>query len=112
MFILPDSDSYTDSDNMLKGYTGTETYGDSNAKSQWKLVNTNISVKLGTVAIGIGIVASVGPVETLLNIIIEPSLLCLGTGIGVEQCKHTIVVYNKFTFTERFCVIEYCKPQL
>ena len=32
VFTLPDTDPYTDSDNVQKGYTGTETYGDSDAK--------------------------------------------------------------------------------
>ena len=40
VFPLPDSDSETysetDSDSMQKGYTGTDSDGDSYAKSQWK----------------------------------------------------------------------------
>ena len=46
VFTLPDSDSYadseTDSDNMQKGYTGTDSNGDScddsDAKLLWKLL--------------------------------------------------------------------------
>ena len=70
VFILPDSDLYTDPDNVQKGYTGTD------AKSQCKVVKfhhigTNISTKLGTVAIGIrigiGIGIRVGLVKTHLK---------------------------------------------
>ena len=81
VFPLPDSfaDSYSDSDIMQKGSTGTDSNGHSNAKSQWKLVkfhliSTNISVKLGTVpiciGIGNGIRIRIGSVETVLHIII------------------------------------------
>ena len=44
---------------------------------------------MGTEPICLGL--GLGPVETLLNIIIEPNSLCLGIGIGlgigVGQCK-------------------------
>ena len=52
---------------------------------------------------GIGI--GVGPVETLLNIIIKPNLLCLGIGTGVWKCKLTIIVYNKLIFTEGYALL-------
>ena len=64
---------------IQKGYTGTDSDGDSYAKSQWKLakfhlVGTDISAKMGTVAIGIGISTcigiGIGSLETLLHIII------------------------------------------
>ena len=50
---------------IQKGYTGTDPDGDSYAKSQWKLVKfhligTDISAKIGTVAIGIGIRLCIG----------------------------------------------------
>ena len=72
-------------------------------KLQWKLVkfhliSTDISAKLGTVAIGIriGIGIGVGSVETILRVIIEPNFIGIGigsgVGIGVGQWKHTIKV--------------------
>ena len=53
---------------------------------------------MGTVPIGIGIGRcigiSLGSVETLLHITIEPIFICIGIGIrigiGVGQWKHTI----------------------
>ena len=62
------------------------------------LIGTNISAKLGTVAIGIGIGITigvgVGSVETVLHIIIEPNFIGVGIGIsvGIEvgQWKDTI----------------------
>ena len=72
-------------------------------KLQWKLVkfhliSTDISAKLGTVAIGIGIGITIGigvsSVETVLHIIIEPNFIGIGirisVGIGIGQWKHTI----------------------
>ena len=64
---------------IQKGYTGTNSDGDSYAKSQWKLVKfhligTDIGAKMGTAAIGIGIGTcigiGIGSLETLLHIII------------------------------------------
>ena len=64
---------------IQKGYTETNSDGDSYAKSQWKLVKfhligTDIGAKMGTVAIGIGISTyigmRIGSLETLLHIII------------------------------------------
>ena len=60
--------------------------------------NTDISVKLGTVPICIGIRITIGiglgSIETVLHIIIEPNFIGIGigvgAGIGVGQCKHTI----------------------
>ena len=47
---------------------------------------------MGTEPICLGL--GLGPVETLLNIIIEPNSLCLGIGIGlgigVGQCKWAV----------------------
>ena len=41
VFTVPDTDSYTnsssDSYNMQKGYSGTDTNGDTDGKLQWKL---------------------------------------------------------------------------
>ena len=54
--------------------------------------------------IGIGIGIGVEPVETHLNIIVKPNLLCLGTEVGVDKCKHTIIVYNRVIFTEGFAL--------
>ena len=50
---------------IQKGYTGTDSNGDSYAKSQWKLVkfhliSTDIGAKMGTVAIGIRIGTCIG----------------------------------------------------
>ena len=88
---------------IQKGYTGTNSDGDSYAKSQWKLVKfhligTDISAKMGTVAIGIGIGTcigiGIGSLETLLHIIIIAIgigiRIGIGIGIGVGQWKHTI----------------------
>ena len=89
---------------IQKGYTGTDSDGDSYAKSQWKLVKfhligTDICAKMGTVAIGIGIGTcigiGIGSLETLLHIII---IIAIGIGIRigivigivVGQWKHTI----------------------
>ena len=104
VFTLPDSyaDSYSDSDsiNVQKGYTGTDSDGDSNAKLLKKcenylknhLIGTNVCVKLGTVPIcigkGIGIGISIGPLYILKKTITPNS--GIGIGIGVGQCKHTI----------------------
>ena len=98
-FPLPDSDSYsdycTDSDSMQKCSTGTNSDGDSYAKSQWKLVKfhlivTDIGTKMGTVAMGIGtcIGIGIGSLETFLHIIIIA--IFIGIGIGVGQWKRTI----------------------
>ena len=94
VFPLTYSDSYsdycTDSDSMQKCSTGTNSDGDSYAKSQWKLVKfhligTDISAKMGTVAIGIGISAcigiGIGSLETLLHIIIA---IFIRIGIGIN----------------------------
>ena len=62
------------------------------------LSSTNISAKLGTVAIGIGIGiiigVGVGSVETVLHIIIEPNFIGvrIGISVGIEvgQWKDTI----------------------
>ena len=84
---------------IQKGYTGTDSDGDSYAKSQWKLVKfhligTDISAKMGTVAIGIGISTcigiGIGSLETLLHIIITAIGIGIRIGIGVGQWKHTI----------------------
>ena len=45
---------------------------------------------MGTVAIGIRIGISLGSVETVLHIFIEPNFIRVGVGIGVGQWKHTI----------------------
>ena len=57
-------------------------------KLQWKLVKfhligSDISAKLGTVAIGIGIGIGLGSVKTVLHIIIEPNFIGIRIGIGV-----------------------------
>ena len=59
-------------------------------KLQWKLVKfhligSDISAKLGTVAIGIGIGIGIGlgSVKTVLHIIIEPNFIGIRIGIGV-----------------------------
>ena len=76
VFTLSNTDSNTDSDDMQKGYTGTEIYGNPDAKWQRKLVKFHlISTKLGAVAIRIRIGMSVGSVETVLHIIIESIFL-------------------------------------
>ena len=88
---------------IQKGYTGSNSDGDSYAKSQWKLVKfhligTDIGAKMGTVAIGIGIGTcigiGIGSLETLLHIIIIAIgiriRIGIGIGIGVGQWKHTI----------------------
>ena len=88
---------------IQKGYTGTDSNGDSYAKSQWKLVKfhlvgTDIGAKMGTVAIGIGIGTCIeiriGSLETLLHIIIIAIFIRIririSIGIGVGQWKHTI----------------------
>ena len=92
VFTLPDSDSYTDSYEMYKGYTGTNS-DDSYDKLlltfvKSYLVSTNIGAKLGAVGIKIGIGIGIGPspVETVLHTI----MLSISIGISVEQCKHTI----------------------
>ena len=58
------------------------------------LVSTNISVKLGTVPICIGIGIRIASVETVLHIIILAIWIGIGIGIsigiGVGQWKHTI----------------------
>ena len=80
------TDPYTNSDNMQKGYTGTNTDDDTDAMSQWNWVKVYlISNKLGTVAIGIGIGIgigiSVGSEETVLLVIIG----CISIGISVRD---------------------------
>ena len=110
MFTLPDTDPYTDSDNVQKGYTMTETYGDSDARSQWKLVKShllraNIGAKLDTVAIGIWIrirIGISGGPEEILYIIIKLNSLWIGIGIGVGQCKHTINLICVFKKSMKF----------
>ena len=68
---------------------------------------------MGTVAIGIGIGIgiSLGSVETLLHICIEPNFIGIGigisVGIGVGQWKHTIkaaefVFYNHLVDIDLF----------
>ena len=87
---------------IQKGYTGTDSDGDSYAKSQWKqvkshLISTNIGAKMGTVAIRIRISTCIGirigSLETL-HIIIIAIFIGIGIGIGigirVGQWKHTI----------------------
>ena len=91
-----------------KGYTGTDSDGDSSAKSQWKLVKfhligTDIDTKMGTVAIGMRISTcigiGIGSLETLLHIIIIAIFIGIRIGIGIEigvgQWKHTIRVNKK-----------------
>ena len=81
----------------------TEPDGDSYAKAKWKLVKfhliiADISAKMGTVAIGIGIGTyiglRIGSVETVLHITIVAICIEIGVGIGVGigigQWKHTI----------------------
>ena len=96
---------------MNKGSTGTNSNGDSFSDSygqllskllKFHLISTDVSAKLGTVAIEIGIGITigigVGSVETLLHIIIEPNFI--GIGIGIGQWKRTIILY--FTLDPRF----------
>ena len=56
---------------------------------QNQLISTNISVKLGTVSICIGI--GIGSMETVLHIIIEPNFIGIririSVGIWAGQCK-------------------------
>ena len=92
---------------MQKCSTGTDSDGHSDGDSYgqflWKLlkfhlIGTDISAKMGTLPIGIGIRRcigiSLGSVETLLHTTIEPIFICIGIGIrigiGVGQWKHTI----------------------
>ena len=88
---------------IQKGYTGTDSDGDSYAKSQWKLgkfhlIGIFIGAKIGTAAIGIGIGTyigiGIGSLETLLHIIFIVILIGIGIGIGIAirvgQWKHTM----------------------
>ena len=95
-FPLPNSDieTYIDSysNEMYKGSTGTYSDDDTNAKLQCKLVEkhiicTDISAKLGTVAIciGMGIGIRIGSAYTLLNTIVEPNFIGRGVGIGLVE---------------------------
>ena len=65
--------------------------------SKFHHIGTDISTKLGTVAIGIRtgirIGIGVGSVETVLHIIIGSISIEIGLGIGVGQCEHTIMAY-------------------
>ena len=99
-FPLSDSDSFTDSYEMNKGSTGTDSDGNSYGQLLWKLlafhlISTDIGAKLGTVAIGIrkGITIGigVGSVETVLHITIIAICIRVGLGVGIGQWKHTII---------------------
>ena len=91
VFPLPDSyaDLYSDSypDNMQKGSTGTDYYEN---YSKTHLIGTDISVKLGTIPICIGVGTGRSSVEIVLHINILAIGIGNGIGIGVGQWKHTI----------------------
>ena len=93
---------------IQKCYTGTDSDGDSYAKSQCKLVKfyligTYIGAKMGTVAIGIGIGTyigiGIGSLETLLHIILIAIFIGIGIGIGIGirfgQWKHSMIRQNR-----------------
>ena len=67
---------------------------------EFHFISNDISVKMGSVAIGFGIGIGTGgdSVETVLHINnVENSILIgvgIGMGIGVGQWKHTIAVYS------------------
>ena len=74
-FPLADYYSYSNSYEINKGSTGTNSDDDSYAELLWKLlefhfIGTDISVKMGAIAIGIrieiGIEIGIGSVETVL----------------------------------------------
>ena len=109
VFTLPETDSYTNTDtdsyNRQKSYTGADTYSDTNAKEHWEwvrfhLFGTNIGTKLGAVPICVRISTcigiSIGPLYTILNIIIHPNSICVGIG----QCKLTIIVITSCSSAE------------
>ena len=92
-------DSYTDSYEMNKSSTGTN----SDAKVLMEIppyrYQYQCQIGYSSHRIGIGIGIGVCSVETVLHIIIEPNFIGIGVGIGVGQWKHTITT----KFTVYFC---------
>ena len=104
-----ETETYTDSysNEIYKGSTGTYSDDDTDAKLQCKsiknyIIGSDISAKLGIVAICIGISTCIGlgvvSVETVLHIIIIAISIRVGVGlslgVGRGQWKHTIRLYQ------------------